>query len=218
MVRTDRMIRALLLTGLAGIARVVLAADLATHAIHIPAQDLGSALLEFAAATHQQIAFDPQQVRGYRSTALSGTYAVEDGLQTLTGSAPFLIRTTPSGVLTVAAAPAVSSEPVRAAAQRSAPPLQVRRASPRHRLRSRSRRGGPNSSPGFPSSSTRSRSLTTSPRDSPAGWSGSARSSRARIFPAGKAISSASASPSLRAQPVFRSPLRNAPFRTSMFW
>jgi hypothetical protein len=122
MVRTDRMIRALLLTGLAGIARVVLAADLATHAIHIPAQDLGSALLEFAAATHQQIAFDPQQVRGYRSTALSGTYAVEDGLQTLTGSAPFLIRTTPSGVLTVAAAPAVSSEPVRAAAQRSAPP------------------------------------------------------------------------------------------------
>jgi hypothetical protein len=104
------MIRALLMIVIAGVARLVLAADIATHAIQIPAQDLGSALLEFAAATHQQIAFDPKQVGGYRSTALSGTYTVDDGLQTLMGAAPFVIHTTPSGVLTVAAAPVVVDE------------------------------------------------------------------------------------------------------------
>lgn len=128
MLRADGMIRALLVIIIAGVVRGVSAADLATHAIHIPAQDLDSALLEFAAATHQQIAFDPRQVEGYRSTALSGTYTVDDGLQTLVGSAPFLIRTTPSGVLTIGAAPVASNEHTQAPPQRPLPPTTPRSA------------------------------------------------------------------------------------------
>jgi hypothetical protein len=99
----SRVIRVVVVMGIAGVARLVLAADLATQSIEIPAQGLGTALLKFASDTHQQIAFDPAQVGGYKSTALSGTYTVEEGLHALIGTAPFLIRTTPSGVLTVVA-------------------------------------------------------------------------------------------------------------------
>jgi hypothetical protein len=100
-----RMIRALSVVAIAGMTRLVLAADPATQSIDIPAEDLGTALLTFAAVTHQQIAFDYKLVEGYKSSALSGTYTVADGLQVLIGTAPFLIRATPSGVLTVAAKP-----------------------------------------------------------------------------------------------------------------
>lgn len=105
----SRVIRALLVMGIAGMARLVLAADpAASQSIDIPAQDLGTALLKFAALTHQQIAFDPKLVSGYESTALSGTYTLADGLHAIIGAAPLMIHTTPSGVITVAAAPVVA--------------------------------------------------------------------------------------------------------------
>jgi hypothetical protein len=97
--------RALLLLGLTAVARLALAVDAASFAINIPAQDLGTALLRFATVTHQQIAFNRRLVEGRRSTPLSGTYTVAEGLQALIGSAPLQIRTLPSGVLTLAATP-----------------------------------------------------------------------------------------------------------------
>ena len=87
-------------------ARLALAAGPDTHLINIPVEDLGTALFTLAAVTHQQIAFDYKSVEGYRSSALSGTYTVTEGLRALIGTAPFVIRATPSGVLTVAAKPA----------------------------------------------------------------------------------------------------------------
>jgi hypothetical protein len=118
----EAMIRAslVLVAALAGIGRLALAAGPASHLIDIPAEDLGTALLRFAADTHQQIAFDYKLVQGYRSAALSGTYTVRDGLHALIGTAPFVIQATPSGVLTVAARP-LSAGDAGAAAQSSAP-------------------------------------------------------------------------------------------------
>ncbi len=102
----SRVTRAMLLMGLAGLARLALAADPTIHSIDIPAQDLGTALLKFAAVTHQQIAFDPKVVEGYESTALSGSCTVAEGLHAIIGAAPLVIHTTPSGVITLAAAAA----------------------------------------------------------------------------------------------------------------
>jgi hypothetical protein len=98
--------RALLMVGIVSMARLVLAASPDTQLIDIPVEDLGTALLTLAAITHQQIAFDYKSVEGYKSSALSGPYTVAEGLRVLIGTAPFLIRATPSGVLTVAAKPA----------------------------------------------------------------------------------------------------------------
>ena len=87
-------------------ARLALAA-VPVYAIEIPAEDLGTALLEFARVTHEQIAFDAKLVEGYQSNAVSGTYTVAQGLHVLVGAAPFLIRTTSSGVLAVVATPSM---------------------------------------------------------------------------------------------------------------
>jgi hypothetical protein len=122
--RACEVIRALLVVGIAGVARLGLAASPATHVIDIPVEDLGSALLTFAAVTHQQIAFDHKLVEGYKSSPLSGTYTVEEGLQDLIGTAPFLIRATPSGVLTVAAKPAPLAGGARAATGQPSVPVQ----------------------------------------------------------------------------------------------
>jgi hypothetical protein len=103
--RTDPIIRTLLLVAIASMARLVLAASPDTYLFNIPVEDLGTALLTLAADTHQQIAFDYESVQGYRSTALSGSFTVAEGLQVLIGAAPLQIRATPSGVLTVAAKP-----------------------------------------------------------------------------------------------------------------
>ncbi len=102
----DALMRILLMVGITSMARLVLAAGPDTQLINIPVEDLRTALLTLAAVTHQQIAFDYKSVEGYKSSALSGTYTAAEGLHVLIGTAPFLIRATPSGVLTVAAKPA----------------------------------------------------------------------------------------------------------------
>ena len=107
------MIRTVLMLGIAGVARLALAASPDSHLIDIPVEDLGTALLTLAAVTHQQIAFDYKAVEGYKSAALSGTYTVAEGLNVLIGSAPFLIRTTPSGVLTLTTKPASNAADAR---------------------------------------------------------------------------------------------------------
>ena len=52
-----------------------------TVAIDIPAQDLGPALRALARASGEQVIFQGAAVRGRRSNALSGTYAVDDALR-----------------------------------------------------------------------------------------------------------------------------------------
>ncbi len=80
----------------------------------IPAQDLNAALLSFADATGIQVFFDAATVDGLRSTALSGHYSVEGGLNTLlqgTGVVPtFTGPTTVS--LEKPAADAVTLSPI----------------------------------------------------------------------------------------------------------
>lgn len=113
---------ALIMVGIASMARLVLAASPDSQLIDIPVEDLGTALLKLAAVTHQQIAFDYKSVEGYKSTALSGAYTVAEGLHVLIGTAPFLIRATPSGVLTVAAKPApIAADASTVTEQRSLP-------------------------------------------------------------------------------------------------
>ncbi len=102
-----QVMRALLVACIAGMGPPLPAATPTAQPIDIPGEDLGTALLAFAAVTHQQIAFDYKLVARYKSTAVSGTYTAPEGLRALIGAAPFLIRATPSGVLTVAAKPAV---------------------------------------------------------------------------------------------------------------
>jgi hypothetical protein len=114
------VILGMLVMGVVGVARLVLAADSATYSIDIPVQGLGTALLKFATFTHQQIAFDQKLVEGYDSSALSGTYTVVGGLHALINTAPFQISTTPSGVLTVTPTPVVRVDgDARAAAEQS---------------------------------------------------------------------------------------------------
>jgi hypothetical protein len=105
MIPRQRVTRAMFVVGISAVARLALAATPPVHAVDIPAEDLGTALLEYARATHEQIAFDGALVAGYRSTAISGAYTVTQGLQALVGTAPFLIRTTSLGVLTLVATP-----------------------------------------------------------------------------------------------------------------
>jgi hypothetical protein len=102
---SSRLIYALLVVGVISAAQLLAAAETATQPIDIPAQDLGTALIQFARLTHHQIAFDNKLVAGHSSTALSGTYTPADGLRALIGPAPFVVRVTRSGVLTVAAEP-----------------------------------------------------------------------------------------------------------------
>jgi hypothetical protein len=120
----SRMVWAVLVMGIAAAPQPVPAADPTTYSINIPAQDLGTALLRFAAVTHQQIAFDQTLVRNYRSSALVGVYQAVEGLHVLIGAAPFLIGTSSSGVLIVSAAPtaaaAHSSGPASVAASADA--------------------------------------------------------------------------------------------------
>src|SRR5580700_2141312 len=113
------------MVGIAGLARLALAASPDTYLINIPVEDLGTALLTLATVTHQQIAFDYKSVAGYQSTALSGTYTVAEGLNVLIGAAPFLIRTTPSGVLTLAGKPATGPQKAQTVADTRSLPAEL---------------------------------------------------------------------------------------------
>src|ERR1700733_966968 len=113
------------MVGVAGMARLALAASPDTYLINIPVEDLGTALLTLATVTHQQIAFDYKSVSGYQSTALSGTYSVAEGLHVLIGAAPFLIRATPAGVLTLAAQPAPGPEEARTVTDKRSLPAEL---------------------------------------------------------------------------------------------
>ena len=78
------------ITGLCGAAAVMIcaqpvsvAAQTVTYKVNIPAQDLGAALKAFARATHLQITFASEAVRGKRSPALQGSYSAAAALDAL---------------------------------------------------------------------------------------------------------------------------------------
>src|SRR3569623_638882 len=66
---------------------------------NIAAQDLGDALRAFGLASHQQIMFSENQVRGKRNAALTGTFTVEEGLSRLLGGTGLGTARTASGVV-----------------------------------------------------------------------------------------------------------------------
>lgn len=72
--------------------------------LNIPAQDLGSALTEFARQSRQQLLYSPQLVRGKRSTALAGRYSPEAGLRQLLAGTDIQVSTASSGAFLLSAA------------------------------------------------------------------------------------------------------------------
>jgi outer membrane receptor protein involved in Fe transport len=70
-----------------------------TYRFDLPDEPLGDALRGFGKASHQQIIFSEENVRGKRSEALVGTFTVEDGLQRLLGGSGLKFRRTSAGVI-----------------------------------------------------------------------------------------------------------------------
>jgi iron complex outermembrane receptor protein len=70
-------------------------------AFNVPAQSLGSALRAFGQASNQQIMFSEDSVRGMTSSALVGSYTVDDGLQRLLANSGLSVNRTSSGVIVV---------------------------------------------------------------------------------------------------------------------
>src|SRR5580698_1938672 len=72
-----------------------------TYQFDVPGEPLGDALRVFGQASHQQIIFSEETVRGKRSTELVGTFTVEEGLQHLLAGSGLKIRRTTAGVIYV---------------------------------------------------------------------------------------------------------------------
>ncbi|NVZ53505.1 TonB-dependent hemoglobin/transferrin/lactoferrin family receptor [Pseudomonas sp. B6002] len=70
------------------------AAQPAVLMFDIPAQSLGSAVLAFADQAGLQVLFDSQRLQGLSSTALKGSFSVQEGLGRLLGGAPVEYRFT----------------------------------------------------------------------------------------------------------------------------
>ncbi len=67
----------------------------------VPGEPLGDALRAFGQASHEQIIFSEQTVRGKRSSELVGTFTVQEGLQRLLAGSGLNIRRTTAGVIYV---------------------------------------------------------------------------------------------------------------------
>lgn len=69
-------------------------AHAATQMFDVPAQPLGRAVLAFADQAGLQVLFDSARLQGLSSSALKGSYSVQEGLGRLVGSAPVEYRFT----------------------------------------------------------------------------------------------------------------------------
>lgn len=104
--KSGALVRALLTSG-AILAPVFIPAPAALAAaaaaegprtgFNIPAQDLGSALSEFARQSGQQLLYSPELVRGKRSSAVMGQYAAPEALRQLLAGSPIGFTVAPSG-------------------------------------------------------------------------------------------------------------------------
>ncbi|MBS0481719.1 MAG: TonB-dependent receptor [Proteobacteria bacterium] len=78
----------------------------------IPAQSMGSALRKLGRIAQRPIAFNGAEVKGLKSTAVSGQFSVQEALNRMIGGTALRASITPSGVITVrlAAAQALGSD------------------------------------------------------------------------------------------------------------
>jgi hypothetical protein len=110
-----RVVKELLASGAIALAAMVpvhstaIAAQAQTPAatinLNIPAQDLGSALSEFARQSNQQLLYSPHLVRGKRSSAVSGAFAPAEGLRQLLGNSGVTYSTSSSGAFLLSNGP-----------------------------------------------------------------------------------------------------------------
>ncbi|MFC6840439.1 STN domain-containing protein [Xanthomonas theicola] len=75
-------------------------------AFDIPAQDLAAALAAFGRLSQQQLAYERTVVVGKRSSALSGSYGAEEGLDLLLAGTGLTVRAAGNAVLAIEAPPA----------------------------------------------------------------------------------------------------------------
>lgn len=114
----------------AAIALAVPAAAVAqaqTYSFNIPAQDLASALRQFAQTSRQQVSFSGTAVRGMRNVPLQGTHSVDGGLAILLRGTGLSVRRAGRVLVIHKAEPvlsAVSTQPSAAPAQDLAPASQ----------------------------------------------------------------------------------------------
>lgn len=100
------------------------AAQVQTYSFNIPAQDLASALRQFAQTSRQQVSFNGAIVRGMRSVPLQGTHSVDGGLSILLRGTGLSVRRAGRVLVIHKAEPvlsAVSTQPSPARAQETVP-------------------------------------------------------------------------------------------------
>jgi len=89
------------------------AASERARAFDIPAMDLGPALIRFGLATHSQVIFSQEVVRGRRSQPLSGRFEPQDALTRLIGDPSMKATIIPGGVILISRpAAAIAPAPV----------------------------------------------------------------------------------------------------------
>ncbi len=71
---------------------VAAVAQVQTYSFNIPAQDLASALRQFAQTSRQQVSFSGATVRGLRSVPLHGAHSVDGGLEILLRGSGLTVR------------------------------------------------------------------------------------------------------------------------------
>jgi len=90
-----------------------------TYSFNIPAQDLASALRQFAQTSRQQVSFSGAAVRGMRSVPLQGAHSVDGGLATLLRGTGLSVRRAGRVLVVYKPAPALSAVSTLAAPVRS---------------------------------------------------------------------------------------------------
>ena len=91
-----------------------------TYSFDIPAQDLGSALRQFARASRQQVTFSGALVRGRSSAGLRGSHSVDGGLAILLRGTGLTARRAGRGVLVIEPAGSARAAATPASFQASA--------------------------------------------------------------------------------------------------
>ncbi|MCW4460681.1 TonB-dependent receptor [Sphingomonas sp. BT-65] len=88
---------------------VAAVAQVQTYSFNIPAQDLASALRQFAQVSRQQVSFSGEVVRGIRSVPLQGAHSVDGGLAILLRGTGLTVRRTGRVLVIHKAKPVLSS-------------------------------------------------------------------------------------------------------------
>jgi iron complex outermembrane recepter protein len=97
----------------------------ASYRLDIPAQAMDSALTRLAAATHTQIVFRGDTVRGKHSNAVSGSYTADAAIAILLRGSGLTVARSARGVFVVTAAAVASQNEAGAAAVQTEPEIVV---------------------------------------------------------------------------------------------